>query len=35
MTGRMVGVVCRDGDVLIRSFEYLGADAPEPIAERH
>jgi len=28
MTGRMVGVVCRDGAVLVRSFHYVGADDP-------
>jgi hypothetical protein len=26
MTGRMVGVVCRSGAVLVRSLEYVGAD---------
>ena len=26
MTGRMVGVVCRDGAVVVRSFHYAGAD---------
>ena len=26
MTGRMVGVVCRDGAVVVRSFNYAGAD---------
>jgi hypothetical protein len=31
MTGRMVGVVCRDGAVLVRSFEYRGADDPAPL----
>ena len=28
MTGRMLGVVSRDGSVLVRSFEYVGADDP-------
>jgi xylan 1,4-beta-xylosidase len=26
MTGRMVGITCRDGAVVVRSFEYVGAD---------
>ncbi|WP_420122314.1 family 43 glycosylhydrolase [Nakamurella sp.] len=26
MTGRMVGITCADGHVLVRSFEYLGSD---------
>jgi hypothetical protein len=26
MTGRLIGVTCADGAVLIRSFEYVGAD---------
>jgi hypothetical protein len=29
MTGRLVGVVSASGSVLIRSFEYVGADDPE------
>ncbi len=28
MTGRMVGVWCRSGEVLIRSFQYVGSDEP-------
>ena len=32
MTGRMVGVVCRDGSVLVRSFEYVGADDPAALS---
>ena len=32
MTGRMVGVVCRDGSVVVRSFEYAGADDPAALA---
>ena len=32
MTGRMVGVVAVDGSVLIRSFEYRGADDPAVLA---
>ncbi len=32
MTGRMVGVACRDGSVLVRSFEYVGADDPAALA---
>jgi xylan 1,4-beta-xylosidase len=28
MTGRMIGVACASSSVLIRSFEYLGADDP-------
>jgi hypothetical protein len=28
MTGRMLGVTCSSGAVLVRSFEYLGADDP-------
>ena len=32
MTGRMVGVVCPDGSVLIRSFEYVGADDPADLS---
>jgi hypothetical protein len=28
MTGRMVGVVSSAGSVLVRSFEYTGADDP-------
>ena len=35
MTGRMVGVVCADGSVLVRSFEYLGADEPGAVFEAH
>jgi hypothetical protein len=31
MTGRLVGVVCREGAVLVRSFEYVGADDPEAL----
>jgi xylan 1,4-beta-xylosidase len=31
MTGRMVGVVCRDGAVVVRSFSYVGADDPAAI----
>jgi xylan 1,4-beta-xylosidase len=26
MTGRMIGVLCREGAVLLRGFEYVGAD---------
>jgi len=32
MTGRMVGVVCSEGDVFVRSFEYVGADDPAALA---
>ena len=32
MTGRMVGVACRDGSVVVRSFEYVGADDPAALA---
>ena len=32
MTGRMVGVVCRDGAVLVRSFSYVGADDPAALS---
>ena len=32
MTGRMLGVVCRDGSVLVRSFEYVGADDPAALS---
>jgi xylan 1,4-beta-xylosidase len=32
MTGRMVGVDCRDGVVVLRSFEYVGADDPAALA---
>ena len=32
MTGRMLGVVCRDGAVLVRSFEYVGADDPAALS---
>jgi xylan 1,4-beta-xylosidase len=32
MTGRLAGVVCRDGEVLLRTFEYTGADDPTAIA---
>ena len=28
MTGRMLGVACTRGVVLVRSFEYVGADDP-------
>ena len=28
MTGRMLGVTCSSGAVLVRSFEYIGADDP-------
>lgn len=28
MTGRMLGVTCSNGNVLVRSFEYVGADDP-------
>jgi hypothetical protein len=28
MTGRMLGIFCGSGDVLVRSFEYVGADDP-------
>jgi xylan 1,4-beta-xylosidase len=31
MTGRMVGVRCADGDVLVRSLEYVGADDPAAV----
>ncbi len=31
MTGRMVGVVCRTGSVLVREFEYLGADTADAL----
>ena len=32
MTGRMVGVVAVDGSVLVRSFEYVGADDPAALS---
>jgi xylan 1,4-beta-xylosidase len=32
MTGRMVGVVCRSGGILVRSFDYVGADAPAALS---
>ncbi len=32
MTGRMIGVVCSEGTVLLRSFEYVGADDPAALA---
>jgi len=32
MTGRMFGVVCRSGAVVVRSFEYVGADDAAAIA---
>ena len=32
MTGRMIGVVCRDGAVLVRSFSYVGADDPAALS---
>jgi hypothetical protein len=32
MTGRMLGVVCRDGSVLVRSFRYIGGDDPAALA---
>jgi hypothetical protein len=28
MTGRLVGVTCSSGNVLLRSFRYVGADDP-------
>jgi xylan 1,4-beta-xylosidase len=32
MTGRMVGVTCGEGDVLVRSFGYTGADDPSVLS---
>ena len=32
MTGRMLGVTCSDGAVLVRSFEYVGADDPAALS---
>jgi xylan 1,4-beta-xylosidase len=32
MTGRMVGITCREGAVVVRSFQYVGADDPTVIA---
>jgi xylan 1,4-beta-xylosidase len=32
MTGRMVGVTCREGAVLVRSFDYVGADDPATLS---
>jgi hypothetical protein len=32
MTGRVIGVVCREGAVLLRGFEYVGADDPAGLA---
>jgi hypothetical protein len=32
MTGRMVGIVCRDGAVRVHSFDYVGADDPAALA---
>jgi xylan 1,4-beta-xylosidase len=32
MTGRMLGVVCREGAVLVRSFRYVGADDPAALS---
>jgi hypothetical protein len=32
MTGRMIGVVCSEGTVLLRSFQYVGADDPGALA---
>jgi hypothetical protein len=32
MTGRMLGVVCRSGAVLVRSFDYVGADDPSALS---
>ncbi|MER5197369.1 family 43 glycosylhydrolase [Streptomyces sp. NPDC002755] len=34
MTGRMVGLVCSEGEVLFRSFTYSGADDPEVLDAR-
>ncbi|HLM07334.1 MAG TPA: family 43 glycosylhydrolase [Blastococcus sp.] len=31
MTGRVVGLTCREGAVLVRSFEYVGADDPAAV----
>jgi hypothetical protein len=28
MTGRMLGVTCTSGAVVVRSFDYVGADDP-------
>lgn len=33
MTGRLVGVGCADGEVRIRSFEYVGADEADAVFE--
>jgi hypothetical protein len=32
MTGRVLGVTCTSGVVLVRSFEYTGADDPGALA---
>ena len=32
MTGRMLGVTCSNGAVLVRSFEYTGADDPAALS---
>jgi beta-xylosidase len=32
MTGRMLGVVCREGAVVVSTFEYVGADDPAAVA---
>ena len=32
MTGRMLGVTCTSGGVLVRSFEYTGADDPSVLS---
>jgi xylan 1,4-beta-xylosidase len=34
MTGRMVGVTSARGSVLVRAFEYIGADDPEVVLQR-
>jgi hypothetical protein len=33
MTGRMVGVTIADGALVVRTFEYVGADEPDTIFE--
>ncbi|MFJ4616964.1 family 43 glycosylhydrolase [Streptomyces sp. NPDC088812] len=33
MTGRMIGLVCSEGDMLFRSFTYSGADDPKALFE--
>jgi hypothetical protein len=32
MTGRMIGIACRAGAVVVRSFEYVGADDPAAVS---